>query len=682
MVANGKQFWYLYSALVLLVLIRIIPFLYPASRTWGFNHLLFLPIEFTFAFFVIAVVALIFPLLKISERWSEKFINWFSATFFECSKRLLYRAIFVSMMVFLFIIFVAPTHFLGDGYAVLNNISSDTGTQIKWSEVGIIYSLRLFTFLIDPLSEKAGELTMQSVSIVSGGLSVFLFFSIAHLATAIKSNQVFIFMASFLSGTLLLFFGYIEHYPIIWIFMLGMLYGGLHHAAKGKGLAVLWTFFILGTILHLQMLVFCPAVLYLTINEYRGRIYGRRFVSMLSIIIIAGSAGIAAIIYILVTDLYFQLMFVDLFNSRHAELEYTLLSVPHLLDILNEILLVSPILPVLLIILRKNHLKKYRENKRLFLTLASLGCLAFLFMVDPKLGMPRDWDLFSFTPFAITLLLLIMTGSSLLPVIKKMLLPLSVLLILFPAPYLITNLQAESSAKYSEYFVSLDMNRSMSSLFILFNYFEDHDDTIKADSLKAIYKSSFPRQRMCDSVIMALNRSDMPGAKSILSRIEPNEYDELYQRIMGRLNYLEGNYGAALKYINKSIQLRRYYSNNYGDRAKIFLEQGKYGQALADLRHGYSINNKSQYIIDGLINTFDKMGIYDSSIYYLKLRLAEDSTHWLTYYKLAWQYFRINDTVNTLKCIENLSGFKIPHGIYHEKLDELLQLKKQLDNNY
>jgi len=91
------------------------------------------------------------------------------------------------------------------------------------------------------------------------------------------------------------------------------------------------------------------------------------------------------------------------------------------------------------------------------------------------------------------------------------------------------------------------------------------------------------------------------------------------------------------------------------------------------------LNKSSTYILDGLINIFTELGNYDSSIYYSKMRLAEDSTHWPTYYKLAWQYHKINDTVKALKCIEYFTEFELSHHVYHEKLDELLHLKKQLN---
>ncbi|MCP4705526.1 MAG: hypothetical protein GY865_13075, partial [candidate division Zixibacteria bacterium] len=219
MIEKGKQFWYLYFALIILVLIRIIPFLYPASRTWGFNHLIFLPSGYSIGFFAIAAIALILPFINKSEIWGESFINWFSHTFFDCPRRLLYRFLFILPIASLFMIFAMPTHFLGDGYEVIRNVASDSGTFFKWSGSGIIILLRGLRKLIGGDNNQSAVAALQIVSYLSGIFSIWFYFKIAEHLSSDKTKRLLILLVSLFSGSLLLFFGYAENYPPLWVAM-------------------------------------------------------------------------------------------------------------------------------------------------------------------------------------------------------------------------------------------------------------------------------------------------------------------------------------------------------------------------------------------------------------------------------------------------------------------------------
>ena len=74
--------------------------------------------------------------------------------------------------------------------------------------------------------------------------------------------------------------------------------------------------------------------------------------------------------------------------------DYTLFSPTHLWDIANQLLLLIPILPALLIIAFLRPMRSF-EPFDLFLLFFSIGGLVFLFGIEPGLGMARDWDLFA-----------------------------------------------------------------------------------------------------------------------------------------------------------------------------------------------------------------------------------------------------------------------------------------------
>jgi len=89
---------------------------------------------------------------------------------------------------------------------------------------------------------------------------------------------------------------------------------------------------------------------------------------------------------------------------------YGILSPGHWLDMFNQYLLVSPAALLLLLWARpvKGTIKKPAEK---ILGLAAAGGLFFIFIVDPKLGTARDWDLLAW-PFMALLFLAIHRASA------------------------------------------------------------------------------------------------------------------------------------------------------------------------------------------------------------------------------------------------------------------------------
>jgi len=92
--------------------------------------------------------------------------------------------------------------------------------------------------------------------------------------------------------------------------------------------------------------------------------------------------------------------------SKSIYVAYNLFSLPHLLDIINELLLISPLFfaGILIIIVWWRKLLSLLDPQWIFLTVASIFYLFLLTGFNPQIGTSRDWDLFA--PLAIPLTLL------------------------------------------------------------------------------------------------------------------------------------------------------------------------------------------------------------------------------------------------------------------------------------
>ncbi|MCP4703730.1 MAG: hypothetical protein GY865_03895 [candidate division Zixibacteria bacterium] len=354
-------------------------------------------------------------------------------------------------------------------------------------------------------------------------------------------------------------------------------------------------------------------------------------------------------------------------------------SMAHILDIFNETILISPIILLFLVSIGKIKKTDVKRNGLIFLGLITCGFLIFFVFINPQLGMPRDWDLFSPAPVIITLLLVLLIKRNYLNSYKQIILPILIILLLSPLPYLLTNLNHATSAKYAEYFCSLDLKKSSATLFLLHKYYEEKGNTEKYQEIKDILVDNLATQEKLDSALLAINNGNLNFATEILKRIEPDQYDANYQRVLWKLNFAQGDYEKAMKYIENAIQLNKYNSNLYGDRAKSYMARRDYNKALENLRHGYSLDNSNIYIIDGLVSTYFYLNQYDSTIFYAQKRLVLDPSEAYIHYMLAKSFANKNDLNMAQKYYNKFAEFNIDHPGYKSKLNELSELIKILN---
>ena len=176
----------------------------------------------------------------------------------------------------LFIIFSAPTHFLGDGYTHLDNIASDTGAFIKWSEQGITWILLSVQSFIGPRNAENALTAFRIISILSGIITIWVFYLIAGIVGDNNLKRFLIFATLTFSAVILLFFGYVESYPILWIGLSFFLYFGLKYIKYNSGLWWVFLFLLFDIFIHLQSFILVPAFIYLLFCRGHGfSIYNR-----------------------------------------------------------------------------------------------------------------------------------------------------------------------------------------------------------------------------------------------------------------------------------------------------------------------------------------------------------------------------------------------------------------------
>jgi tetratricopeptide (TPR) repeat protein len=668
--------------MVILVLLRLIPMLFPDVRAWGFNHLIFLPESFSVGFFLLAAAALIMPFVGVSEKLGSALLNWFSDRFYESRQKYLHRLAIMLLFTAAFITFVVPTHFFGDGYILLGNLGSASTILYKWTEIGALHFLVLIRSLLGPPGQWTALLTFQIISVLSGAITIWFLFLISQVASEDRTKRLLIFIGSLSSGILLLFFGYVEYYPMLWVFLTAYIYFSLRYLKGIGSLAPAFIFLMIGIGLHLMMAFFLPSLVYMWLSTGQaGRFYRQHRAFVWAALLIVSSGAVWAFYSAYTSNIYVRNIPLWFFEGKPTDPIYAVFSLSHFIDIFNEIILISPILFLLMLVPLRTVSRVFDNRTTAFLFILAVTSLLFLLIIDPILTMPRDWDLFSFSGLALAVLLILLLDRYGMKSLDRLLFSLLIILIIMPLPFLITNLGRDTSVKYAEYMASIDSPKTHHTFVLLHDYYQSRGDFARADSISRVYNNRFPHIRRYKIARRALENGDLRNATMIIQTLPRNQFDGDYQRILSRYYFVQGDYDRALNHINLAIALRPSASEYYGERAGIYFSKDQNDRAFDELRRGYKLGPRNPFILQIMTSAYPHFGLYDSSIYYGEQLLAMNETSPETYYYLALSYARRDNLDQARRYMDKLLEYVKDDSTLlpdYRKLDSLI--KKNQEN--
>jgi tetratricopeptide (TPR) repeat protein len=292
----------------------------------------------------------------------------------------------------------ARGHYLGDGWQSLALLggprpyvkedAAATGLLLRWLARAIGGNERGALLAYETLSVAAGALFLLAVDTLGRPLA----------ATREERRRLLLFLAA--GGWSLLFFGYVENYALFTTAAGAYALAGARAARDGRGTWVAAALALAATSLHVAGLLLLPSLAVLLLARTplaRAAAHvplGARIAAPLAVLaggLIAGRRWLGGAVSR-------DFLFVPLFPSRFTADGYTLFSSKHLLDVLNLAFLLLPGIAPLAVALARAPLRSLLRDGALRFALflaASLSLAAFV--LDPKLGMPRDWDFFAFT---------------------------------------------------------------------------------------------------------------------------------------------------------------------------------------------------------------------------------------------------------------------------------------------
>jgi len=467
--------------------------LLPDYRAWGIKPWAYYPFLLPAVCFAIGV-AMPLVLLRLSR---QKYDGSASSSADGLSSAYLSTTLLISVALGLSFYFMrSQTHFLGDGYQILADMAQDR-PFLKVTERGEILAHLWLKTIIGADGERAALLCYQWISIGAGlcYLAALLFFARTLFDRLIDRLLFVLGLAS--AGHVLLFFGYVENYSLFVLVVTLYTLTGLQIAQGKWSRWLVLPFVALAIFFHVLGITLIPSALYLVLSDTRaGRMlsavpaYGRWLAGLL----VAAVAG-AVFYHYYSSSLFFQMALVPLFENRFTIEGYTLFSFNHLSDCLNLLMLLLPGIPVLLaalVMLPKG--ERPAGGAARYLALLIISTAGAVFVLDPKLGMPRDWDLFSFAgvPLAAAFYFLVLKNPHVARGCRIAAL-LAVVLGFFSLMPRAAGLSVPAVALGNfQSYLGYDKIKNRGGRHLLIKYYREHDDQQTADLELDRWQKDFP----------------------------------------------------------------------------------------------------------------------------------------------------------------------------------------------
>ena len=407
----------------------------------------------------------------------------------------------ISVFGVLFYLLRTKTHFLGDGYTLLHMLAEDRPTMTQWSEIGESLIHIAVKSIIGGSGLDAALLANQIISIGAGLLfvSVVIWFSRKFFD---QRWQHWLFVIGVLSGGYMqLFFGYVENYSLFTVSVAIHFLVGLKVAAGKLSKFLLLLSLIASMSLHIMGVTLLPATTYLLLAD---SFIGSWFSRMKTTIKLTLASSIVAILvavflYFYNTDYFFRFAFVPILQDRFTIEGYTMFSLSHLFDMVNLLVLLMPGIPILLVLLARRSVRSlFGSTDHRFILILIVSTIVAAFIFEAYLGMPRDWDLFSFAGIPLVFGMLFITlrswdrlRTSIVPVVMSITLGFLLLM-----PRVISQTIPEVSLAHFDNYIKLDKRKNRDVIELLYNYYIDIGDYISAKETQDRWMREYPERKL------------------------------------------------------------------------------------------------------------------------------------------------------------------------------------------
>ena len=595
------------------LILRLIASFFPEARLWGFNQAAFID-NLLWLYPVLLIIAVIIYLL------SGKFKDFFGASAIGniagIWTRIVLAGIILILSVWGFYLYTVKGHFLGDGFQLLTHLSNPA-LLLKPESYGDMLIHKFFAYSLRNGTPGDVYASFKYVSIFSGGIFIVSLLYYGHkLATSEIGFCLFVLINLF-SAYSIMFFGYVETYSIVISVLAIFVLSSLDSLKNNKRSVIPIVSFALAVFIHKISLVFLPALMVYLLITFAGKRIKKILTSRIYLIIPGFILAVIAFYSFIriAAPLRIKFIFLPLLRDRFTTDGYALLSMSHILDYLNLLLFLIPISIIIAItvLIRKTDEKTTNSyGQLLYILIAVCSGILAAFMLAPKLGMARDWDLMS-TMFVAIQVSCIYLWFDIFQRYKRFLAASFLLLIVGLSvfiPWLTVNNSREGLSDYALSVMRLDPKHGRTGFYLMLADLENNRKFLEMDELGRYCAETFPET-------------------------EWNKWG-IYYLNSGRLDEAE-------KYFRRVIDENPGFYAPYEGLARVQIEYGECEEALENLSIADAINPYSSNTNYYLGECYELLHDDKMALKYWRKSIRYDSLNPLTNVALGSYYYHNNN---------------------------------------
>lgn len=345
--------------------------------------------------------------------------------------------------------FRQATHFLGDGNLWIKSI--ETASEARSWDLAIPFSIyKTVSRFIGNLGGVDARTSAGAISAVSGLIFLVYAWKTSRQLSKERVERFFILLALLSTGSVMLFFGYIEAYPPAAAMMMVYLYFASRslEGRGGTGAAALAC--LAAIVLHPSMIALLPSLFVLVISNRGASPATGKYFKAVSTTVIMGLAALWTLQRWRLFGGFFSESFLPILGgSTGNRIPYPIISLGNLVDIFNELLLVCPIAILLLVLLssRGENPDDADRRRMIFFGTASIYFMLLFAVGNKVLGVSRDWDVFAPMAFPLALLTALLLLSRFRRNARDLAVFASFILLLHTVPWITINASTELSLR-------------------------------------------------------------------------------------------------------------------------------------------------------------------------------------------------------------------------------------------
>jgi len=414
---------------------------------------------------------------------------------------------------------------------------------------------------------------------------------------------------------MLVFFGYVENYSLFVLSVTVYSVAGLLVVKRRTSRWLVLPLLVLATFFHVLGVTLIPSAIYLLVADSKlGHAISRLNRGTKLLVGLAGVCVLGAVfLYFYYTDYFFRFAIIPIVRNMFTVEGYTLFSFKHLADYFNLLVMLLPGLAIMVSVLLFLPVRKtFKQREYRYLLILVLSTLGAVFLFDPKLGMARDWDLFSFSGVPLTLLCYysVLDGRNRFTS-SGMLSGLAITLgLLSLVPRVVSQVIPDISLAHFRNHIHLDKEKNRNSRILLVNHYRDIGDAATAQVELTRWKMDHPEELLMEKC------------------------NELY--------YKEKRLDETIFLLRKALELNPVYTDAYSFLGFCYLDLKKYDSALLLIRIACGLRPYNAPTLNNLGFAYQCNREYSKAEKAFLQAYAIDGTMFEPIYNLAYLYRILN----------------------------------------